>query len=191
MQLALTALILTIGAAPSTATEALKSRDSEIRANIPADGKPVTPPLKKKLEVILTHAVDLEAMAKASLRSRWEEQPKAKQKEFLDVFVHAFRNAISGQIDLYRSSSTEFGAEKMLDQAVEVPTKLIVKGEPTDVIYTMKQQGADWRIVDITVDGVSTVENYRASFAKVIKQKGFDGLITQLKKKVDGEKTQG
>jgi phospholipid transport system substrate-binding protein len=66
---------------------------------------------------------------------------------------------------------------------VIVPTVLVVKGEPTHVDYAMRQAKDSWRIVDITIDDVSTVENYRSSFSKVIAQEGFDSLIAKLSKK--------
>jgi phospholipid transport system substrate-binding protein len=59
----------------------------------------------------------------------------------------------------------------------------VIKGEPTHVDYVMRQQRDGWKIVDIIIDGVSTVENYRSSFSKVIAQEGFDALISKLSKK--------
>lgn len=193
MQPAVTlALLCAIAATPATPTETIKSRDAEIRAaikGVPASSKEnaITPALRDKLERILTEAVDLEAMAKDALGKHWDEQPKAKQKAFLDAFLRAFRSAIRGQIDFYRSSETEFGAEVPEGDRVRVPTTLTIKGEPTDVTYVMAREGERWRIVDIIVDDVSTVENYRASFAKIIGKEGFDGLIARLKKRTDGE----
>jgi ABC-type transporter MlaC component len=35
---------------------------------------------------------------------------------------------------------------------------------------------------DVVVDGVSTVENYRSSFNRVISKEGVDGLIKKLEK---------
>ena len=66
---------------------------------------------------------------------------------------------------------------------VIVPTVLVVKGEPTHVNYALQPTGDSWKIVDIIIDEVSTVENYRASFSKVIAQEGFDALIHKLANK--------
>jgi len=56
----------------------------------------------------------------------------------------------------------------------------VVKGEPTRIDYRMRQENGNWRIVDIIVDDVSTVDNYRASFNRIIKKEGMDGLIARL-----------
>lgn len=169
-------------AGPETATEALKARDAEIRAALPPKGQPVTPALKKKLEGMLTKMVDLEAMAKSTLGKHWAAQKPEKQKEFLDTFLTAFRAAISGEIEGYRSSATTFEPEEKVGDVIKVPTVLTIKDEPTPIVYTMKKDETGWRILDITIDEVSTVENYRSSFGRIIQKEGFDGLIARLKK---------
>jgi ABC-type transporter MlaC component len=39
------------------------------------------------------------------------------------------------------------------------------------------------------VDGVSLVSNYRTSFRNLVKEKGMDGLLEELERKVDSLKT--
>ena len=180
MSLALVVVGLTSVAVSNSATDALKARDAEIRANLPPPGADVTPAIRTKLQDILTRAVDFEEMAKSSLGKHWDAQTPAKRKKFMQAFVARFKRASTEQIESYRSSKTEFGAEEPLDDQVRVATKLVVKGEPTNVIYVMRKAGKTWRIVDIVIDDVSTVQNYRSSFAKIINKDGFDALIARL-----------
>lgn len=176
-------LLAFLAAAEPMATDALKARDAEVRAQLPPPGTTLTPALRAKLENALTKAVDIEGMAKAALGKHWNEQPEAKRKKFIRAFIGRFKRVSGDQLDSYRSSKTEFQREERLeDGAVRVPTRLEVKGEPTNVIYVMRRQGKEWRIVDIIVDDVSTVENYRSSFSKIINKEGFDGLIARLSK---------
>jgi phospholipid transport system substrate-binding protein len=181
-----TALILLLSAAAPrmSATEFLKARDAEIRALLPKPGEELTPERRAKIEDVLIRSVDLEAMAKAALAKHWDEQPPAKRKQFLRAFEARFKKLSGDQIEGYRSSQTKFfPEEKGEDGLVRVPTELVIKGEPTQVVYALKPWHGSWRIVDIIIDDVSTVENYRASFSKIIKQDGFDGLIARLSKK--------
>jgi phospholipid transport system substrate-binding protein len=46
----------------------------------------------------------------------------------------------------------------------------------------MKREKDGWHIIDIVVDGVSTVENYRSSFARIISKEGVEGLIKRLER---------
>jgi phospholipid transport system substrate-binding protein len=172
--------VLAASAQAATATEALKGRDAEIRAALPKQGTDPTPATRKRLETILTRAIDLEAMAKSALGKTWTETSPAKRKKFLDAFTTRFRKATSEQLDQYRSTQVKYMPEQKLDEDTLVPTEVTIKGEPTRIDYRMHEQGGDWRIVDIVVDDVSTVENYRSSFNRIVKKEGMDGLIARL-----------
>jgi len=163
-----------------TATQALKARDAEIRAALPKQGTEPTPAQRKQIESIVTKAVDLEGMAKSALGATWNQTPPAKRKKFLDAFVARFRKATGEQLDQYRSTEVKYLPETKDGEDTIVPTEVMVKGEPTRVDYRMRQESGAWRIVDIIVDDVSTVENYRASFNRIIKKEGMDGLIARL-----------
>lgn len=176
-------------AAPSSAkasatlgpTETLKARDADIRAVLPPPGQEPSAEVKQKLEDSVLKAVDIEGMAKDALGKNWSAQPTRKRNKFIEAFRGRFKKATSQQLDLYRSAQTKYtGEEKVGDHDVKVTTELTVKGEPTEVGYVMRQEKQGWRIVDIIVDGVSTIDNYRSTFNKVIAKEGFDGLITRL-----------
>ncbi|HZW87693.1 MAG TPA: ABC transporter substrate-binding protein [Myxococcaceae bacterium] len=173
-------LLLAAAAQAETATEALKARDAEIRAALPPQGTEPSPATRKQLENIVTKAVDLDGMAKSALGKTWSETPPAKQKKFLEAFKGRFRKATSEQLDQYRSTTIKYFPEKKEEDDTIVPTEVVVKGEPTHIDYRMRQQSGTWHIEDIVVDDVSTVENYRSSFNRIIKKEGMDGLIARL-----------
>jgi phospholipid transport system substrate-binding protein len=181
VRLLIAALVL---AEASSATQALKARDAEVRAAVPAKGADITPATRQKLENILTRAVDLEGVAKAALGKNWDEATAIQRKKFLDAFKQRFRKATADQFtDDYRGTEVKYLPEAMgEDGVVKVPTEVTIKGEPTHIDYALRRAAGDWRIVDIVVDDVSTVDNYRSSFGRIIKKEGMDGLISRLNK---------
>ncbi len=185
-------LTLTLAAVEPTATEALKARDAEVRAVLPPKGTELTPATRQKLENILTRAIDLEGVARSALGKNWEEATPAQRKRFLDAFKQRFRKATADQFsEDYRATQVKYFPEVTQEGDVKVPTEVTIKGEPTHIDYVMQRAGSDWRIVDIVIDDVSTVDNYRSSFGRIIKKEGMDGLIARLNKgtvKQAGEK---
>ena len=176
--LVLAAMLAAAGEGP---TETLKQRDVEIRAVLPPDGQEVTPAARSRLEKILTRAIDLRTMAESALGARWKEMTEKQRKRLLAAFERRFQQVGSSELDGYRSTQIQYKPEeKVGDDLVKVPTQVDVKGEPTEITYAMRRSKEGWRIVDIVVDGVSTVENYRASFARVIAKEGVEGLIGRL-----------
>jgi phospholipid transport system substrate-binding protein len=175
-------LVLTLAAAGPSATDVLKARDSQIRKTIPASGQ-ATPRATAELQAAVMRIVDTEAMARAALGKKWDDQPKAEQKRFLKAFDARLRQAITQEIDFFNSSKIDYQPERPVGDATEVPTQMTAKGDTTEVDYRLRKEASGWRIVDIVVDGVSTTENYRSSFGKVIAKEGWDGLIGRLEKK--------
>ena len=48
------------------------------------------------------------------------------------------------------------------------------------IAYEMHIVDDDWKVYDISIEGVSLVINYRSSFAQEIRRNGIDGLIQRL-----------
>ena len=71
-----------------------------------------------------------------------------------------------------------------------IRTKLISAVQPPIAmdyrIYRNKHQV--WKIVDVNVEGVWMVENYRTQFSSVLNQDGIDGLIKSLQARVKENK---
>jgi phospholipid transport system substrate-binding protein len=53
-------------------------------------------------------------------------------------------------------------------------------GESIPVNYRLYHKHGEWKVFDLSIDGVSLISNYRNSFAEQIEQVGMDGLIKRL-----------
>ena len=55
---------------------------------------------------------------------------------------------------------------KPTDEIVTVKTEIIQSGgQPIDVDYALAKQDDGWLVIDIIIEGVSLVTNYRSQFA--------------------------
>ena len=48
----------------------------------------------------------------------------------------------------------------------------------------MMKKGPEWKIYDVSIEGVSLVKNYRKQFDSVILSSSYKGLVEKLKEKV-------
>jgi phospholipid transport system substrate-binding protein len=64
---------------------------------------------------------------------------------------------------------------------VKIVTK---KGEDISVEYRLMKEKKDWFVYDISIEGVSLVNNYRTQFNSIITQSSYENLIKKLKEKV-------
>jgi len=66
-------------------------------------------------------------------------------------------------------------------RTVTVRTEILqAGGQNIPVNYRMYHKGDNWKVYDISIDGVSLVSNYRTSFNNEIRQGGIDKLIARL-----------
>lgn len=180
MRLALT--IAALLAAGESATDALRARDAEIRAALPTAGQEPDAAARRRLEAIVSRTVDTRGMLQTALGARWSGLGERQRRRLLAAFERRFRALGGAQLDDYRAARIAYLPEEPEGDRVRVPTRLTVKEETTPVTYLLRRERGAWRIVDVVVDGVSTVENYRASFARVIAREGVDGLVARLER---------
>lgn len=170
-------------AASGSATEALKARDAEIRAALPPQGAEPSPADRARLEGIVTRALDLRGMVERAMGASWAKATPEQRRRIVGAFERRFRALSAGQLDAYRATEVKYGSEVAGDdRVVTVPTNVVVKGEPTEIAYAMKLEKDAWRIQDIVIDGASTVDGFRSSFARTIAKEGIPGLVAKLEK---------
>ena len=70
-------------------------------------------------------------------------------------------------------------------QYAQVNTNIVEPGgkDPIHVNYRLVQEGATWKIYDVTVDAISIIANYRNQFNRVMNNQGYATLISDLKSK--------
>ena len=68
---------------------------------------------------------------------------------------------------------------------VVVQTKILRGGHSEDVVvdYRLRQRDGQWKIIDVVVEGVSLVSNFRSQFQDIVSNGGPDRLLTLLKEK--------
>jgi len=129
---------------------------------------------------------DFVSMSKWVLGKHWKQASEEQRFEFIiqfkELLVRTYARALleySGQEIKY------FPVEQNPESNLAVVrTELTSKSSAQlPILYRMHQKNEEWKVVDVSVDGVSLVTTYRGSFATQIKKNGFDSLLNELSKK--------
>ena len=129
---------------------------------------------------------DFISMSKWVLGKHWKQASEAQRSEFITQFkallVRTYARALleySGQEIKY------FPSEQNPKSNIAVVKTELMSASNTHlpILYRMHQKNEEWKVVDVSVDGVSLVTTYRGSFATQIKKNGFDSLLNELSKK--------
>ena len=136
-------------------------------------------------ELIFPH-FDFAIMSQWVLGQHWGNSSEATRGAFVDQFRKLL-------VRTYATALLEFS-----DQAITYPPveqkgtgkTAIVKQEISQPgsesipnVYRLHNKSGEWKVFDVSVDGVSLVKTYRASFGSMIDDGGLDDLIASLDSK--------
>jgi phospholipid transport system substrate-binding protein len=161
----------------------LEDRDQQIKSILGGD-KDYTAEQRAELKELINGVIDFEVMAQRALGPHWEDLSAEQREEFVTVFGDVVRAQSMSDLGVYNSEVTYDQIEVHGDSAF-VRTRTKYEGRSTPVEYVLERREGEWRAEDIIVDGVSTAEGYARSFQTVVRQRGFDTLMTSLRKKRD------
>src|SRR5262245_9653545 len=140
-----------------------------------------------ELEKIAHARFDFRTMARLVLARDWKRLDSAKRDEFVDQFTTYLANDYGSRLDRYHQEDVKVTGEQPKPRGdVEVRTK-IVGGENDGAIvdYRMRKGNDGWRIIDVVIEGISLVANFRDQFREVIARGGPEALLQKLKEKND------
>jgi phospholipid transport system substrate-binding protein len=129
---------------------------------------------------------DFERMTRLAVGRGWRQATPEQQKALVEQFHNLLIRSYATAYTAYRDIAIDVKPLRMQpgDSDVQVRTELKVPdGQPISVDYSMYKSSSDWKIYDVTVEGVSLVTTYRSTFAEEIRQNGIDGLIKSLQAK--------
>ena len=144
---------------------------------------------KKILELVdakvLPH-FDFTRMTQLAVGKNWRtatpEQKQVLVTEFRNLLVRTYTKAFT----VYKDQTIDVKPFKMPAGATDVTVKtVIVKpgAQPIPVDYDMTKTPTDWKVYDLSIEGVSLVTSYRGTFSEQVQQGGIDGLIKTLVEK--------
>jgi phospholipid transport system substrate-binding protein len=141
-----------------------------------------------KLAPVLFKTYDVPLMARIAVGTRWDTMPPSQQARVVDAFSRMM-------VATYASRFDEFSGERfeILQTVEQPPASKIVKtrvtqsnGKAVSLSYLVRLVGAEWRVVDVFLDGtISELASRRAEFTAILKSGGPDALISSLRQQGD------
>jgi len=140
-------------------------------------------------ELVLPH-FDLALMSKRVLGKHWRRANAEQRPQFVDAFATLLVRTYATALLSYEGRKVRFLPTRSRVGGGQVMVRTAVEGagpSPISVDYAMRNEGTQWKVYDVTIEGVSLVITYRATFRTEIRDRGLDGLIERLKtKNLDG-----
>jgi len=139
---------------------------------------------RRLVRAVLQQLFDFPEMSRRSLGAN-ARRYKDRLGEFTPLFVDFLEHSYMGILEKNGDAKIQYVRE-ILDgeKNLQINTKTRLKdGSEYSVDYKLYLSPAGWRVYDVTVEGVSLVNNYRSQFDRVLNKKSFDALLQDLREK--------
>lgn len=141
---------------------------------------------RTQIEDIVYANVDFDTLSKLVMARNWKALTPAQQAEFQAEFKRHLSVTYGRNIDNYRNESVQVTGEREEARGDRtVQTKVLRGGAGADIVvdYRLRETNGEWKIIDVIVEGVSLVANFRSQFQDIIAGDSPDKLIALLKEK--------
>ena len=149
----------------------------------------------REIEEIAYDIFDFTTMSKLVLARNWRKLDKEKRAEFVREFKQLLSRTYGTRLDRYNQEKVEvYGTQLEPRNDVSVKTRIVGgQFDGAEIAYRLRKRKDRWRIIDVVIEGVSLVSNYRSQFAEVLNGGTIDDLLAKMRDKnftIDEEKTE-
>ena len=138
-----------------------------------------------EIESLAYEIFDFTTMSKLVLARNWKKMDKAKRKEFVVEFKRHLSRTYGTRLDRYEQEEVDvYGAQVEVRNDVSVKTRILGgQFDGAEIAYRLRNRRDEWKIIDVVIEGVSLVSNYRSQFKEVLNGGSIEDLLARLRDK--------
>lgn len=140
------------------------------------------------MSALLFEVADLPLIARLVLGRNWNSASQAQRTAYLDAFrIYALDSLAA------RFAKLDGGVRfTLLDRCIEVDDRdrllatdvaMPSRPQPTRIDWRVRETDGSYRLIDVSIEGVSLVVSNRSEFDSVVQRQGLDALIAQIRGK--------
>lgn len=175
-----------LSAGGQEASDFVRKKHEDLQAAVKAAKDPKTDP---KLLAIFDSMLDYEALSHDSLGDEWAGLSEAQRAEFSGILKQLVQKSYRKNLRDPSDYAVQYlGAEPgpsgtLVKTTAQSKSNKREKALGIDYVVSSTAQGL--KVRDVITDEVSLVANYRSQFKRMLKKRGFDGLLEQMRKQLD------
>ena len=169
------------GDAPRAVVQELTNKALDIlrKKDISADDK------RHQIENVVYQYVDFNTLSRLVLARNWRKFSKPQQDQFLQEFKQHLSMTYGKNIENYHNEGVEIIGDRQEPGGDWTVQTNIVRGgsEKFRVDYRLRKNDGQWKVIDIVIEGVSLVANFRSQFQDIVSSGGPEKLLQLLREK--------
>lgn len=131
---------------------------------------------------------DFNKICRLVMGKNWRKMSAEQKEEFSAGFKMLLLRTYAIALSKYTDQKiTVLPMKKQKGSIVTVKTEITQSSsQPINVDYALSNSTGKWLVIDLIIEGVSMVTNYRSQFGSSIRTNGIDGLLKELENKNNG-----
>ena len=137
------------------------------------------------IERYLLPSVDVNGMSRSVLgREAWNKATPAEKQEFTHAFTQLVIRTYASPLAEYSGETVQFMPLRgSLDTRFTRVNSIISRpnGQKIQLNYNLVSKDGQWKIYDLSVEGVSLLQSFRSQFGQVLQHSAMKDLIAQMR----------
>ncbi|WP_040404824.1 phospholipid-binding protein MlaC [Ectothiorhodospira sp. PHS-1] len=133
---------------------------------------------------IILPVVDVQGMSRLILARHWRTATLEQRERFTTAFQNMLMRTYTLQMAEHMDKDIRVlpHRSRQDDRMASVATEIVMGQGRSNipVIYSLRPVDGEWKIFDLTVEGLSFVTNFRTNFGAEVERHGLDALIERL-----------
>jgi ABC-type transporter MlaC component len=141
---------------------------------------------RHRLEQIVYREVDFDTMSRLVLARNWSRFSPEQQTEFVKLFKEHLSITYGNNIENYKNERVAIVGEREEARGDwTVQSKIVRGGGSSDIVvdYRLRKASDPWKIIDIIIERVSLVANFRSQFQDILGHGTPEKLLQVLRDK--------
>jgi len=131
---------------------------------------------------VIADSFDFLAMSQSVLSRQWQSATPIQQEQFVDFFSQYIEGTYRSKIEAYSGQRIEYKSERIRGERAAVDSVIHTDTTSIPVSYYLRlAKNGQWKAYDVTIEGVSLVNNYRETYAAIAKSSGISGILARVK----------
>ena len=140
---------------------------------------------RQKIQHIASERFDFKRISKLVLARNWKKLSPEQRDEFLVEFKQHLSLTYGRRLARFSNETVDVGdVVEHSNGDVTVKSK-IVGGEANGVRldYRMRERDGEWYAIDLIIENISMIANFRSQIQEIVSSRGPGGLIDGLREK--------
>ncbi len=140
---------------------------------------------RAEIQTIVYGYVDFETMSRLVLAKHWSGLSDQQKSDFASEFKNNLALTYGQNVESYRDEKVTITGDRQEARSDWTVKTKILRNGPNDILvdYRLRQKDGTWRIIDVIIERVSLVSNFRSQFQDIMSNGGIERLLKLLQEK--------